>query len=120
MVSTETLEPYLDEIKKVGGVNAATIVSRSGMRVAGEVPSDTHMETFVAMSAIVLGASETAASELKETLKYVEIRSSKQKILLIGIGGKGILALTIAGDIEIAPLQRAISDIIGKLKKALK
>ena len=60
MVDFVVLQRIIKEIESHSSVQDAAIVSRSGMHVAGEVPRGAHMETYVAMSAILLGAAESA------------------------------------------------------------
>jgi predicted regulator of Ras-like GTPase activity (Roadblock/LC7/MglB family) len=62
MVEYLALEQVLDEVRSIPSVYEATVVSRSGMHIAGDAPKGVHLETFVAMSAILLGAAETATA----------------------------------------------------------
>lgn len=93
MANIVALEEILDNIKKVEGITDAVLVSRSGMHIAGDVPSGAHAETFVAMSAILLGAAETATSELKEKLRIVTIMLEKSKVAIGVISTKAVLVL---------------------------
>ena len=93
MADIPALEAILKEIEKIGGVSDAVLVSRSGMHIAGAVPEGAHTETFVAMFAILLGAAETATSELKERLDNVVIELEASKILIINNGPKAIFVL---------------------------
>ena len=93
MTNVENLEEILVGIEKVNGVSDALLVSRSGMHIAGDVPKGAHTETFVAMSAILLGAAETATSELKEKLKHVNIELDKSTIVIATISARALLVL---------------------------
>jgi hypothetical protein len=92
-VNIIALEDILGKIKQFEGVRDATVVSRSGMHIAGKVPTGTHQETFVAMSAILLGAAETAASELKEDCKDVVVSLTNSKMFIQTAGPKALLVL---------------------------
>ncbi len=93
MADIQALEGILKEIAGIPGVNDAVLVSRSGMHIAGSVPQGAHTETFVAMFAILLGAAETATSELKERLDNVVIELEASKILIVNDGPKAIFVL---------------------------
>ncbi len=102
MSPSNSIEKLLDGLKKNSDVTDATIISRSGMHIAGNVPEHAHRETFVAMSAILLGAAETATSELKEKLSHVTIELKNTYILILNCGPKALLAIKMSknGDIE--------------------
>ncbi|HKZ63565.1 MAG TPA: roadblock/LC7 domain-containing protein [Thermoplasmata archaeon] len=93
MSDIPALEGILKEMHSVPGVSDAVLVSRSGMHIAGAVPQGAHAETFVAMFAILLGAAETATSELKERLDNVVVELESSKILIINDGPKAIFVL---------------------------
>lgn len=93
MADIAALEGILKEVQSISGVSDAVLVSRSGMHIAGAVPQGAHAETFVAMFAILLGAAETATSELKERLDNVVIELESSKILIINNGPKAIFVL---------------------------
>jgi len=60
----EALEKVLTDLKKVGGVEASAAASRDGLLMKAIMPTGQHAETFAAMSATMLGAAETATTEL--------------------------------------------------------
>lgn len=93
MANIAALEEILDDIKSSGGITDAILVSRSGMHIAGKVPKGAHAETFVAMSAIMLGAAETSTSELKERLKVVTIMLESSKVAIGVVSPKAVLVL---------------------------
>ena len=93
MANLTALEEILDNIKQTGAVTDAVLVSRSGMHIAGKVPSGAHAETFVAMSAILMGAAETSTSELKENLKIVTIILERSKVAIGVVNPKAVLVL---------------------------
>lgn len=93
MANIMALEEILDGIKQTGGITDAVLVSRSGMHIAGKVPKGAHAETFVAMSAILMGAAETSTSELKEKLKIVTIILENSKVAIGIVSPKAVLVL---------------------------
>ena len=114
------LEEILDDIKQSGGISDAVLVSRSGMHIAGKVPSGAHAETFVAMSAILLGAAETSTSELKERLKIVTIMLERSKVSIGIVSPKAVLVMKSDLSESDEHLLEVISRAIPKFDKALK
>ena len=56
------------------------------MHIAGDSPRGVHLETYVAMSAILLGAAETATAEMKDKLLYVSVELNRGKMVLTSAG----------------------------------
>jgi len=87
------LQRIIKEIEDHPAVQDAVIISRSGMHIAGEVPRGVHMETYVAMSAILLGAAESATSELHDALKYIVVQLEEGKLVLAPAGKRALLVI---------------------------
>lgn len=114
MTNVENLEEILAGIEKVNGISDALLVSRSGMHIAGDVPKGAHTETFVAMSAILLGAAETATSELKEKLRHVDIELDRSNIVIATISARALLVLKIEQGLS---SEKVLGDIRPHLQK---
>ena len=99
-VNVTSLEEILGRLKGLSGVKDAVLVSRSGMHVAGKVPEGAHQETFVAMSAILLGAAETVASEVRDDCRDIVIQLQSSKLLINSAGPKALLVLRAATDTD--------------------
>ena len=93
MARVPELEDILNEKFESPAVKSKTLVSRSGMHIAGKVPSTAHLETYVAMSAIIHGAADPIASELGDKLKFIRIDMEGSQLILLGLAGKAILAI---------------------------
>jgi hypothetical protein len=93
------IEEILDEVRSVPSVYEATVVSRSGMHIAGDPPRGVHLETFVAMSAILLGAAETATSEMKDKLQHVAIELTRGKLIVVSAGTRALLVVTASNEL---------------------
>lgn len=119
MVEYLALEEVLDEIRSIPSVYEATVVSRSGMHIAGDAPKGVHLETFVAMSAILLGAAETATAELKDKLQYVCIELSRGKMVLISAGPRALLVVTSTKDMSTTDLVAKIKDFAAKVSERI-
>jgi len=98
------IEKVLDEVRSIPSVYEATVVSRSGMHIAGDSPRGVHLETYVAMSAILLGAAETATAEMKDRLQYVSVELSRGKMVLTSAGTRALLVVTSSHEIQTSDL----------------
>jgi len=75
------------------------------------------METYVAMSAILLGAAESATSELHDRLRYITVQLEGGKLLLAPAGKRALVVLKAnveANPQELADLIKNFSDQIEK------
>lgn len=113
------IEKLLEEFKKNPDIEDVTLVSRSGMHIAGDIPGDAHRETFVAMSAILLGAAETATSELNEKLSHVVIELKGSKIIIQNGGPNALLATKITPKAEVEDILSESYNIIERIKEHL-
>lgn len=94
MTKREELEDTLAGLKRIGDVEASAIVSRDGLLMASNIPQSVMAETFAAMSATMLGAAETAVSELKRGVVERVIAESKDtKIITMGAGPKALIVI---------------------------
>ena len=92
----KAIREVLNELRSLGEISNAAVVSRSGMLIDGDAPDNIHMETFGAMMAIMLGAAETATSEAQDTLKHIDIELSRTHLVLMGAGQRILLACFIS------------------------
>src|SRR3970040_1658915 len=93
MADVAELESILKEVEAIDGVHDAVLVSRSGMYIAGTVPEGVFQDTFVAMFAILLGAAETATSELKDRIDTVVLNLESSRIVVVNDRPKAIFGL---------------------------
>lgn len=115
MVEYLALEEVLDEVRSIPSVYEVTVVSRSGMHIAGDAPKGVHLETFVAMSAILLGAAETATAELKDKLQYVVVELTRGKMILMSAGPRALLVVTASKDMSTGELAGKLKDFAAKV-----
>jgi predicted regulator of Ras-like GTPase activity (Roadblock/LC7/MglB family) len=95
MIIKKILEKIMNELKNVGGVKAAAVVSRNGLLICSNIQQKRTAETFAAMSATLLGAGETATSEVGMDIPDRIIVESKQGVMVtIGAGSKALLVVT--------------------------
>ncbi len=115
------LNKILDDTKKVGGVESAVIVSRDGLLIASNfLSSSARAETFAAMSATMLGAAETATTELgKGVPDRVIVESEHGKLIATGAGPKALLVVLTNPDAGLGLILVELEKSAGKIKKIL-
>ncbi len=96
------IEEILSDVERIPGVKGALVASTSGGYIAGKPPASAHLETFTTMSAILLGAAQTATKELDDKLKHVEVKLNTSRLLVFPAGDTGLLVLEVedGADIE--------------------
>ncbi len=111
------LSQVLADMRRAGDIRATAVVSREGILIASDMPADVHPETFAAMSAIMLGAAETAALEINAaTPDRIIVETEEGKLIVCGAGDRMMLvALAYAraglGHV-IVEMSRAVTRII--------
>ncbi len=114
------IEDILEELRKsIPAVYEATVVSRSGMHIAGDSPKGVHLETFVAMSAILLGAAETATAELKDRLQHVSVELTRSRMVLTSAGTRALLVITAANTVSSAELAEKSKDFAERISEKI-
>ncbi|MCJ2519718.1 MAG: roadblock/LC7 domain-containing protein [Candidatus Thermoplasmatota archaeon] len=119
MTDIPRIEEILKEIESLEGVNEAILVSRSGMYIAGTLPSNVHQETYASMFAVLLGAADTATSELEESLSSVVINMESSKMVVITNGPKAIYVLRVAQGVKIGHLRDTLRHYTDRLQESL-
>ncbi|MFW6141627.1 MAG: roadblock/LC7 domain-containing protein [Candidatus Saliniplasma sp.] len=118
-MTANTIEEVLSSIKKNLDVEEVTLISRSGMHIGGDVPENAHLETFVAMSAILLGAAETATSELDEELSHVVVELKNSRVLVMNDGPSALLAIKMSQESDIDEVLKGVEQPMEELKELL-
>lgn len=119
MADVPKIEEILREAKSLDGVKDVVLVSRSGMYIAGDVPKGVHTETFVAMFAILLGAAETATSELKERLNSVVVNLDDFKVVVVLNGPKALFVVRVEKQLDVERLKQELGRYSTKIEQYL-
>lgn len=112
----KAIREVLNELRSIGEISNAAVVSRSGMLIDGDAPDNIHMETFGAMMAIMLGAAETATSESNDTLQHIDIELTQTRLVLMGAGQRILLACFISDKSARDRVQPIIDEAVNRLK----
>jgi len=116
----EMLEKVLDGLRSVGDVEASAIVSRDGLLMASDIAPGINAETFAAMSATMLGAAETAATQLGRGLPdRIIVESEATKLIAIGTGPKALLVVMTSPDAGLGLILIELEKAADKIKMIL-
>ena len=95
--TSEMLGKVLADLGKVGEIEASAIATRDGLLMSADMHTRGDPEMFVAMSATMLGAAETASSELNKGIpNRVIVESDDGKLICVGAGPKALLVVMTA------------------------
>ena len=119
MTTSEMLEKVLKDLGRVGEIEACAIATRDGLLMQANMSSG-DPETFVAMSATMLGAAETASSELgKGVPKRVIVESDDGKLICMGAGPKALVVALTAPDVGLGLVLVELSKVAEKVEKLI-
>jgi len=117
----EMLEKILKDLRAVGDVDASAIVSRDGLLIAADIPQNINAEAFAAMTATMLGAAETATSELGRGVPdRVIVEGGEGKIIAAGAGSKALLVVMTNPKANLGLILLEMSKASEKVKEVLK
>ena len=109
---TESIREGFEKFKQDSGASKVVLVSRTGMFIEGD--SMDNQDTFAAMSAIVLGASETATNVLGKVKRITVELDGGHKLHITSVGKRGVLAVISKDYIwdQIDDLREKIKDLV--------
>jgi predicted regulator of Ras-like GTPase activity (Roadblock/LC7/MglB family) len=117
----ELIDKILAELKKAGGVEACAAVSRDGLLIRSSLNKEQFAESFAAMSATMLGAAETASSELRKGVpNRVIVESSEGRLIAVGAGPKALLVIIASHDAGLGLMLLELDKAAIELKELLK
>ena len=120
MATTEVLEKILNDLAHIGGIEASAVASRDGLLIYSTVSRELHAETFAAMSATMLGAAETATTELGKGIpERIIVESKNGRIIATGAGSKALLLVMTEPDAGLGLILIEITKASEKIKEAL-
>lgn len=116
----EMVDKLLVELKRSGGVEACAAVSRDGLLIRSGLQKEQFAESFAAMSATMLGAAETASTELGKGIpNRVIVESATGRLIAIGAGPKALLVVIVSPDAGLGLILLELDKASKKLKELL-
>lgn len=114
----ESYVEILEDLKKEG-VFGSSMIDKEGDPIASDLPEGTNDDTFSIMCATIMGAANTANSELNWiSPEKVLVDSKEGKIIITSAGKKEILAVIVDQTVDLGPILERIDDTVQRLKKA--
>ena len=93
MASNERVNEILDELNNNPKVSTSLVITKNGMYIAGQPPAGVHLETFIAMAAILLSAAESASYGIKGKLENISLELDRSRLIIDSVGNKWILVV---------------------------
>jgi predicted regulator of Ras-like GTPase activity (Roadblock/LC7/MglB family) len=107
MIETvKIIETVLGDLKKISGVEACAVTSRDGLLIRAILQEEGQSsDSFVAMSATIFGAAETATTVLGKSIPNRVIAESDHGYLIaVGAGSKALIIVLVSLDAELGLL----------------
>jgi predicted regulator of Ras-like GTPase activity (Roadblock/LC7/MglB family) len=102
------------------GLLGAGLVGRDGLPLMLRFPRPVQQETFSAMTAALLGASEAALLELAESSPAtVTIEAGRLRVAVAGVDDTHLLVVAAPSTLEPARLAQVVADGVAKLRALL-
>ncbi len=121
METGDGLKAVLSRLRDAG-VDSSAVISRDGVIIASDMPgSPEENESFAAMAAALLGAAETATSELRQGVpRRVIMELGERRIVEVGAGPLALLVASVTAGPKfsdiLAAIDRAAHEIRGIVK----
>jgi predicted regulator of Ras-like GTPase activity (Roadblock/LC7/MglB family) len=107
---------------KEAGIESSAVVRRDGVTIESDMSgSEEEIEAFAAMAAVMLGAAETATSELRQGVpRRVILELGDRRIVEVGAGPVALLVASMGAGIQLAKalleIDRAAHEVRGIVK----
>ncbi|MCE8422849.1 MAG: roadblock/LC7 domain-containing protein [Candidatus Methanoperedens sp.] len=116
----DLIDHLLSDLKKVGGVEACAAASRDGLLIRAIMQKEQMSESFAAMSATMLGAAETATTELGKGIpNRIVVEAEHGRLIVVGAGPKALLIVLIDPSIGLGLILLELEKAAEKLKELL-
>ncbi len=118
--TVEMVDKLLADLKSMGGVEACAAASRDGLLIRAVMQKGEYMDSLAAMSATMLGAAETATTQLKKGVpNRVIVESDSGKLVVVGAGPKALLIVLTSPDTGLGLILLELEKSAKKLKEIL-
>lgn len=118
MEKKDLYKKVINDLMTTGDIETAVIASRDGLLVVGESAKETSLEQVVAMVATILGAAETATSELGKGLpNRIIVEAPQGKLVIMGAGPKTLVAVVAKPGAGLGLIILAVEKAAEKVKK---
>lgn len=117
----DMVDKLLADLKNVGGVEACAAASRDGLLIRAVMQKELFVDSLAAMSATILGAAETATTQVEKGVpNRVIVETDYGRLVVVGAGPKALLILLAGQDTGLGLILLELEKSAMKLKEILK
>ncbi len=117
----KTLEEIISSVFPEGkGVQSVSIVSKTGLMVAGKAASTARVESFSAMAAVMFSAAEATKSDIfKDKIEYVLAIFRNTKLFIAELSSSLLIVVTTDREMDDKKILQDMQKIVTKTKEQL-
>jgi predicted regulator of Ras-like GTPase activity (Roadblock/LC7/MglB family) len=125
MQDAKSVENILEEIingefPQGKSIQSVSVVSKTGLLVAGKAASSARAETFSAMAAIMFSAAEATKNDVfKDRIEHVIAVFRNTKLFIAELSSSLLIVSTVDREMEDAKILESMNHIITKTKEEL-
>ncbi len=125
MQDAKSVENILEEIifgefPQGKNVQSISIVSKTGLMIAGKAASSARAETFSAMAAIMYSAAEATKNDIfKDKIEYVLAVFRNTKLFITELSSSLLIVATVDREVEDKKILESMGRIVTKTKEEL-
>ena len=109
-----------DEFGSDQSIKSISIVSKTGLMIAGKSASDVRAETFSAMSAIMFSAAETTRKDIiKEDMEKVMVIFSNSVVIISELSANLLILAVASREMDEDKLMERLDSIVDRSKAEL-
>jgi predicted regulator of Ras-like GTPase activity (Roadblock/LC7/MglB family) len=109
-----------DEFGSEQSIKSISIVSKTGLMIAGKSASDVRAETFSAMSAIMFSAAETTRKDIiKEDMEKVMVIFSNSVVIISELSANLLVVAVASREMDEDKLMEHLNSIVDRSKAEL-
>lgn len=109
-----------DEFGSEQSIKSISIVSKTGLMIAGRSASDVRAETFSAMSAIMFSAAETTRKDIiKEDMEKVMVIFSNSVVIISELSANLLVVAVASREMDEDKLMEHLNSIVDRSKAEL-
>lgn len=125
MQQTKSVEGILDEIIQQEfvtdpGIHSVSIVSKTGLMIAGRSASPTKPETFSAMAAIMYSSAEaTRTDALKDKLEHIMCSFRNTRLIIAEVSSSLLIVVTAERSMDTEKVLENMNKVVTRTKQEL-
>ena len=125
MQDAKSVENILEEIihgefPQGKNIQSVSIVSKTGLMIAGKAASSARAETFSAMAAIMFSAAEATKNDIfKDKIDYILAVFRNTKLFISELSSSMLIVATVDREIDDGKILESMGRIVTKTKEEL-